>query len=114
MQAKHKDDELSTLVIVSAIFTVFLLFIDFGYSDWNGMFQYWWAATLAILLHITAVGLWIVEIVKWKDPNYDNYRLALFITLLSTSILVGGFRVVKNEGQMFNKDVDKAKQEQPK
>jgi hypothetical protein len=115
MYQKNNDDEFPILLIVSLIFTIFLIYVNIWYSDWHGMFNTSLiVGVLGVILNIGVIINWVIVLKEWQDPNFDKMRYLLFALIVDTILLIGGFRVAKNEWKMFQDDVDKAKQEQTK
>jgi len=86
-QNKRKDDELEIWVIVGAIFTIFLLIIDFFYSSVNQMAL---IARVAIWIGHGLVSFgWIISLAKWKDPAYDDVRKGVVYLCIVLSIVIG-------------------------
>lgn len=86
-QNKRKDDELEVWVIVGAIFTAFLLIIDFFYSSVNQMAL---IARIAIWIGHGLVSFgWIISLAKWKDPNYDDVRKLVVYLCIALSFIIG-------------------------
>lgn len=96
-QNKRKDDELEVWVIVGAIFTLFLLAIDFFYSSVNQM------ALVARMLIWIGHGLvslgWIISLAKWKDPAYDEFRKGVVYLCIVLSIIIGIHHATAKEDQ---------------
>lgn len=84
---KKKDDELSVWIIVGAIFTVGLIFVDFAYSSVNEMGA---VARIAVWIgHGILSGLWLASLAKWKNPNYDWVRSAVVGLAIFLSLIIG-------------------------
>lgn len=85
-QNKRPDDELEIWVIVGAIFTAFLLIIDFAYSSVDEMAK---IARYAIWIGHGLVSLgWILSLAKWKDPNWDDIRKGVVGLCATLAIII--------------------------
>jgi glucose uptake protein GlcU len=86
-QEKRKDDELEVWVIVGALFTLGLLFFDFFYSSVNEMAQ---VARIAIWVGHALVSLgWIISLIQWKNPNYDDTRKGVVGLCVVLMLIIG-------------------------
>lgn len=83
-QKKPKDDERLIWLIVGGIFTALLIFIDFGYSSVNEMSLLGKVGIRAGHAIISLV--WVAVMYKFKDPNYDYFRIWLVVV---TVVLAG-------------------------
>lgn len=87
LRTKAKDDELLTWTIVGGFFTAGLLGVDIGYSSVNEMGN---VAQIAIwVAHGVLALLWVVTIVKWRDPNYDKTRELVVYLCVALSLIIG-------------------------
>jgi hypothetical protein len=84
---KKRDDELLTWVIVGAIFTGGLIFIDFAYSSVNEMA---FVARLAIWIsHVLLSVLWLLSLAQWRNPNFDVTRKGVVVLSIILSLIIG-------------------------
>lgn len=109
MDIKKQREELRGLIALYGLFTIALILVDIFYSAWNQMPI--WGVGLAIVAHVGVFGSLTLILKEWENPKYDLLRKLYFLFFLLALGLVGGYRVAKNEGTMFEQDIDKAKQE---
>lgn len=107
----RKDDELMWLLIVNGLFTVTLVLMDFFMLKGNLV---WWYGLILIALHAGAVFFWVCSMVKFRDPNFDWSRRMCFAFLIAGCLTVGAQYSTWLGNYMFEKDVEKAKQENTK
>lgn len=112
MNKARQKEELYGLIGLYGFFIIGLLAIDIFYSAWAQMPGGF--IVLAIIAHIGVIGSATVLFKEWQDPRFDKARRVFFAFLLASVGFVAGFRAAKNEFNMFQNDVDKAKQEQLK
>jgi hypothetical protein len=73
-------------VLVGAIFTIALLYIDFAYSSVNEMAK---IARVGIWIgHGVLSGLWMVSLLQWKNPNYDYVRRVILALAIILSLII--------------------------
>ena len=83
---KKRDDEKAQWLIVGILFTVTLLGIDFWYSSYSQM-----AGVVKVILYIAhtiLAVLWLVAMVKFKDPNYEVARKYIVYLAVLLSLIV--------------------------
>lgn len=112
MNKARQKEELYGLIGLYGFFILGLLAVDIFYSAWAQM--HLWFVALAIIAHIGVIGSVAVLFTQWQDPRFDKWRRLFFIFWLAAVGFVASYRVSKNEFNMFQDDVDKAKQEQLK
>lgn len=96
-QNKRKDDELEVWVLVGAFFTLGLLFFDFFYSSVNEMAL---IARIFIWIGHGLVSLgWIISLLQWKDPNYDDYRKGVVGLCVILMLVIGIHHATVKEDQ---------------
>lgn len=106
-QNKKRDDELKVWIIVGAIFTIFLLIIDFFYSSVNSMA---FAARIVIWIGHAALSLgWIVSIAKVADPAYDDVRKGVVYLCIVLSLVIGIHHALAVEDKQVIEDSEKNK-----
>lgn len=109
MNKARQKEELYGLIGLYGFFVLGLLAIDIFYSAWGQM--HWIFVALALVAHVGVIGSTTILLKEWKDPNFDVVRKYFFAFWIAAVALVAGFRVAHNEFNMFQNDVDKAKQE---
>lgn len=112
MNKSRQKEELYGLIVLYGFFILALLAIDIFYSSWDQMPMGF--AVLAAIAHVGVIGSATILFKEWQDPKFDKMRKFFFAFWLASVGFVAGFRVAKNEFNMFQDDVDKAKQEQLK
>lgn len=82
-----QDGELSSWLIVGGVFTLTLIGIDIGYSSYGSMEEF--LKGVIILLHFI-IGLgWVIEMIKFNDPNFDWLRHGIVWCSVIGILLVG-------------------------
>jgi len=106
-QNKKRDDELKVWIIVGAIFTIFLLIIDFFYSSVNSMA---FVARMVIWIGHAALSLgWIISIAKVADPAYDDVRKGVVYLCMVLSLIIGIHHATTVEDKQVIEDSEKNK-----
>jgi thiol:disulfide interchange protein len=104
-------DEKKIWLIVGGIFTVvFALCAAFGLKP--GM-PHVWSIVLGVLFLICCLS-WIITMVKFTDPNFDYWRVVNILSAFLACCVIMGHRAGYFENKAFEKDVQKAQQEQTK
>lgn len=106
---KKKDDELSKWLIVGGLFTLTLLCVDIWYSSFGSMKPI--LRMPVYILHGVLIGLWVIEMFHFNDPNYDVLRRLViaicFVLMLIVGIHHGTER--ENEQVIIDSKENKAK-----
>jgi hypothetical protein len=110
MNKARQKEELYGLIGLYGFFILGLLAIDIFYSAWGQMPTGF--VVMAIIAHIGVIGCATILLKEWEDPKFDVVRKFFFAFWLASVGFVAGFRVAKNEFNMFQDDVNKAKQQE--
>lgn len=105
----RKDDELMWLLIINGLFTVTLVLMDFFMLKGNLV---WWYFGILACIHVGVGYYWCRSLQKFHDPNFDWTRKVCFVFLIAGCLTVGAQYSTWLGKYMFEKDVEKAKQEQ--
>ncbi len=108
MNKARQKEELYGLIGLYGFFILGLIAIDMFYSAWAQMPGGF--IVLAIIAHVGVIGSATILFKEWQDPKFDKMRKFFFLFWLAAVGFVAGYRVAKNEFNMFQDDVDKAKQ----
>lgn len=109
MNKERQKEELYGLIGLYGFFISVLAAINIGYSAWAQMPDA--LIAIAILADVLTLISFYILLKEWEDPKFDVIRKWFFAFWILAIGLVAGYRVSKNEGKMFQDDVDKAKQE---
>lgn len=112
MDQKKQKEELYGLIGLYSFFIVVLVLVDIFYSAWSDMSTA--LKGLAFVAHILLLTSYVIILKEWEDPKFDIVRKWFFGFFIVALAFTAGFRVAHNELNMFQGDVDKAKQEQVK
>lgn len=108
---RKQDDELPFLIAGNGIFSLAILIVEFTFKHLKEFLGTWYGVVFMVLQIITA-ALWVIVIVKWKDPNFDYIRKLLCGLLLAALVILLFGRSRWVDEKMFNDEVDKNKTEQ--
>lgn len=109
MNKKRQKEELYGLIGLYGFFILVLAAINIWYSAWSQMPNT--LIGMAIVADAFTFISFFILLKEWEDPKFDVVRKWFFAFWILAIGLVAGYRVSKNEGKMFQDDVDKAKQE---
>lgn len=109
MNKKRQKEELYGLLGLYGFFILILAAINIWYSAWSQMPNTF--IGMAIVADAFTFISFCILLKEWEDPKFDVVRRWFFAFWILAIGLVAGYRVSKNEGKMFQDDVDKAKQE---
>lgn len=84
---KMKDDEKRNWLIIGVLFTGVLLAIDLFYSSFSQMGGI--AKVLLGIAHAVLAVLWVIAMVKFKDPEFDVYRKYVVYLCVAIALIVG-------------------------
>ena len=82
-----QDGELSSWLFVGGLFTLTLIGFDFWYSSFHSMEGF--LKGIVIILHIAIAIGWVVEMIKFNDPNFDELRRWIAWTAIIVVLIVG-------------------------
>lgn len=106
---KRRDDEKGQWLFVGILFTGALFAVDLFYSSISEMAD---LAKVGIWgLHILIAALWVIVMVKFKDPNYDFMRHVLVGLAFIGIFIVALHHATATEDKQVQEDSNKAKQE---
>ena len=104
---KYNDGEVGSLIWISLILGGVLLAVDFLYSAWNSMPEFW--RIIGYVANGACAVLIAIIFAEWKDPNYDKYRVIFCVLAVLTIAYVAGFKAFSNENQSVIDDSNAAK-----
>lgn len=108
-QNKRKDDELEVWVIVGGFFTLVLIGVDLFYSSLNEMAK---IAKISLGIgHLCVLVGWVISLINWKDPNWDDARKIVVALCVMLMFVIGIHHavVVENEQVIIDSKENAAK-----
>jgi hypothetical protein len=109
---KRNDGELGSLFWITLIFGGVLAIVDFAYSAWDVMPEFW--RIIGYVANGGCAFLIALIFIEMKNPNFDKYRVMFCVLAVLTIGYVAGFKAFSNENQSVIDDSNAAKQEQTK
>lgn len=82
-----QDGELSSWLIVGGIFTMLLIGFDTWYSSFHSMEGF--LKVIVLIIHCAIAVGWVIEMIKFNDPNFEELRRWIVWTAIIGILIVG-------------------------